>query len=37
MRQEEWRDFVLSTAGSITEPSFVRHEQGENEQREELP
>jgi hypothetical protein len=37
MTQEEWRDFVLSTAGSITDPSFVRHEQGEYEQREELP
>jgi hypothetical protein len=37
MRHEEWRDFVLSTAGSITDPSFVRHEQGEYEQREELP
>ena len=37
MRQEEWRAFVLSTAGSITDPSFVRHEQGEYEEREELP
>ncbi len=37
MTQEEWREFVLSTAGSITDPSFVRHEQGEYEQREELP
>jgi hypothetical protein len=37
MTQEEWRDFVLRTAGSITDPSFVRHEQGEYEQREELP
>jgi hypothetical protein len=37
MTQEEWRDFVLSTAGSITDPSFVRHEQGDYEQREELP
>jgi hypothetical protein len=37
MTQEEWRDFVLRTAGSITDPSFVRHEQGEYERREELP
>jgi hypothetical protein len=37
MTQEEWRSFVLSTAGSISDPSFVRHEQGEYEAREELP
>ena len=37
MTQEEWRDFVLSTAASVTDPSFVRHEQGEYECREELP
>ena len=36
MTQEEWREFVLSTAGSITDPSFVRHEQGEYERREQL-
>ncbi len=36
MTQEEWQEFVLSTAGSITDPSFVRHEQGEYERREEL-
>lgn len=36
MTQEEWRQFVLSTAGSITDPTFVRHEQGEYERREEL-
>jgi hypothetical protein len=30
MTQEEWRDFILATAGSITDPSFVRHEQGED-------
>jgi len=28
---------VLTTAGSITDPSFVRHEQGQYERREELP
>jgi hypothetical protein len=37
MTQQEWRDFVLATAGSISDPSFVRHEQGEYERREELP
>ena len=37
MTQEEWRQFVMETAGSITDPSFVRHDQGEYEQREELP
>ena len=37
MTQEEWRNFVLSTAGTVTDPSFVRHEQGEYECREELP
>jgi hypothetical protein len=37
MTQEEWRDFVQTTAGSITDPSFVRHDQGEYERREELP
>jgi hypothetical protein len=37
MTQEEWRQFVMETAGSITDPSFVRHEQGAYEQREELP
>jgi hypothetical protein len=37
MTAQEWRDFVLATAGSITDPSFVRQEQGEYEPREELP
>jgi hypothetical protein len=37
MTQEEWKQFVLSTAGSFTDPSFVRHEQGEYEVRDELP
>jgi hypothetical protein len=37
MTQEEWRAFVMGTAGSITDPSFMRHEQGEYERREELP
>ena len=37
MTQEQWHQFVLSTAGSITDPTFVRHEQGDFEQRRELP
>lgn len=37
MSREEWEQFVRSTAGSVTDPSFVRPEQGEYEQREELP
>jgi hypothetical protein len=37
MTQEEWRNFILSTAGSVTDPTFRRHEQGEYEHREELP
>ena len=37
MTQDEWRRIVMETAGSITDPSFVRHEQGEYERREELP
>jgi hypothetical protein len=28
MTQEEWRRFVLSTAGSVTDPTFVRHDFG---------
>lgn len=37
LTQEEWRQFVLSTAGSVTDPTFVRHDQGEYERREEMP
>ncbi|MGO9469914.1 MAG: hypothetical protein ACLQVF_37920 [Isosphaeraceae bacterium] len=33
MTREQWRDFIASTAGSITDPSLVRHEQGEYERR----
>ena len=36
MTQEEWRQFVLSTAGAW-QGDFERPEQGEYEQREELP
>ncbi len=28
MTQDEWRQFVMETAGRITDPTFVRHEQG---------
>lgn len=35
--QQEWEEFVASTAGSITDPTFVRHEQGDYEHREEWP
>jgi hypothetical protein len=31
MTQQEWEAFVDSTAGSIRDPSFVRHEQGDYE------
>ncbi len=34
MTQEEWRQFVMETAGSITDPTFVRHEQGTFKQRD---
>jgi hypothetical protein len=37
MTREEWENFILSTAGSITDPTFTRHEQGEYERREDLP
>ena len=37
MTQEEWRAFILQTAGSITDPEFRRWEQGELEERDPLP
>jgi hypothetical protein len=33
---EEWRKFILETAGSIDDPTFVRPDQGTLEQRDEL-
>jgi hypothetical protein len=33
----DWSEFVRTTAGSIVDPSFARHEQGEYESRETLP
>ncbi len=37
LSQEEWRKRVLSTAGSIPDPTFIRHDQGDYEERTELP
>jgi hypothetical protein len=37
MTRAEWEQFVLSTGGSISDPTFVRHDLGEYEQREEWP
>lgn len=28
MTQDEWRQFVMVTGGSIIDPTFIRHEQG---------
>jgi len=33
MNPQAWRDFVLRTAGSIDDPEFKRHEEGDYEQR----
>jgi hypothetical protein len=35
--QQAWEAFVRTTAGSIADPTFRRHDQGEYEQREPLP
>ncbi len=35
MTPEEWRTLILSTAGSITDPTFLRHDPGEYEHREQ--
>jgi hypothetical protein len=37
MTPEQWRTFVYGTAGSVTDPTFTRREQGEYETHEELP
>lgn len=37
MTQEEWAAWVASMAGSISDASFRRHEQGAYEERETLP
>jgi hypothetical protein len=36
MSQEQWRAFILRTAGSIADPEFRRWEQGDYEEREPL-
>jgi hypothetical protein len=36
LSQEDWRAFVTRMAGCIKDPTFVRHEQGQFETREEL-
>lgn len=36
MTQEEWVRFVEETAGSIDDPTFVRHDQGQYEDRGEM-
>ncbi len=35
--RESWLRFIEKTAGSITDPTFERHSQGEFEEREPLP
>lgn len=37
MTTDEWRTWVEATAGSLSDPTFRRHEQGDFELREELP
>jgi hypothetical protein len=34
--RDEWLRFIERTAGSITDPTFVRHPQGEYEERDPL-
>ena len=36
MTQDEWREWVESSAGSVGDSTFRRHEQGEFERREAL-
>jgi hypothetical protein len=36
MTDAAWMEFIRQHAGSISDPSFVRHDQGEFEQRELL-
>ena len=33
---EHWRQIISETAGSISDPTFYRHEQGEYEERTEI-
>jgi hypothetical protein len=32
----QWREFIRQHAGSISDPTFTRHDQGEYERREPL-
>ena len=34
--RQEWQEFVSKTAGSVDDPTFFRHEQGEFERRDAL-
>ena len=36
MSQEEWEAWVEATAGSIPDPTFFRHPQGEYEERDPI-
>ena len=36
LSNEDWRAFVTRMAGCIKDPTFVRHDQGQFETREEL-
>jgi hypothetical protein len=35
--REEWLRFIERTAGAITDPTFIRHPQGEYEERDWWP
>ena len=35
--QRAWEELVRSTAGSISDPTFLRHDQGDYDRREPLP
>jgi len=37
MTQDEWRRWVQAMAGCIPDATFRRHEQGDYEQREQVP
>jgi hypothetical protein len=37
MDRETWLRFIERTAGSIADPTFARHPQGECEERDSLP
>ena len=37
MTSDEWRAWIHATAGSVTDPTFRRHDQGHFDQREIIP